>query len=117
MEVGNENGVTYFERGNMLLQVIQSQVNNENNEVIRRIYSSTRTKYSWETKLGADFLILVPDGKSREILDEANVIKHAVIDTSEAHKRSYPGRYFYQFVPTNLNPESFDEYLNSSFSA
>ena len=45
--------------------LIQSQVNNENNEVIRRIYSSTRTKYSWETKLGADFLILVPDGKNR----------------------------------------------------
>ena len=65
----------------MLLQVIQSQVNNENNEVIRRIYSSTRTKYSWETKLGADFLILA-GWQSREILDEANVIKHAVADTS-----------------------------------
>ena len=38
------------------------------------------------------------------------VIKHAVIDTAEA-KRSYPGRYFYQFVPTNLNAESFDECL------
>ena len=117
VEIGSENGVTYFERGNMLLQVVQSQVNNENSEVIRRIYSSSRTKYSWVTKLGADFLILVPDGKAREMRNEVNGIKHAVIDMAEAHKRSYPGRYFYQFVPTSLNPESFEESFNSSFLA
>ena len=110
VEIANLDGITYFAKGNMLIEVVMSQHNNPSNEDIKYIYSADKAKYSWETRLGADFLILVLDGKGK-IEGFPDTIKHAVIDTAESHSRKYPGRYFYQLVPTNLSMETLNSTL------
>ena len=74
-EIANLDGITYFAKGNMLIEVVMPH-NNPSNEDIKYIYSADKAKYSWETRLGADFLILVLDGKGK-IEGFPDTIKHA----------------------------------------
>jgi hypothetical protein len=105
-EIANLDGITYFARGNMLIEVVMSEHNNPGNDIIKYIYSSERTKYSWETRLGADFIILVGDGKQNMDIFP-NIVKSAVVNRATLHQRIHPGRYFYQLVPTALQIKDF----------